>query len=769
MPVLDEWHQKMDEYLASLGFWRKQIAGDGSCLFRAVSEHIHHTQSKHEQVRLTCVDFISANRKVYESFIETDFDQYVTNMRDVKVWGGHLEIHAMADIYKRDFMIFEKPGKDPYLATNKGFTDVIMLCYTHGNHYDTVYPRTMLKTAALCQSIVYEVLYKNVFGLGDDVDMAVRKMLYDKTYFKHKKNMTFEQWKESVRFGTEVNVLPEEEQASSSEVRVALANRIPPFPFKVAKALDPTIYRNVEYDIWNEAEKERVRREQFVVPDLEPGVKCVVRLTRDSGGHSASFQAHIQKMEPSEGPVTVFIEKLGKMCTVPYESVEALPLPAHKVLALRQGVVPYKLRNCSYHQSLLSNFRDFQRTHRRLLQKGKTVDLSPLSPWLPQVIGGNPLPLDSPFGRTCDMGGSPSQGLKSGEHFTFDNRPGFSMTPPPLDACQVLWGQTSQALTAVRPYPPCSSSQQLGFPEQPRWESSTMFDLKGTAGVSNGLESPVRRNFLESSGMVNARSGPMDTHLDSMPYAHLSTVFEPQQPSSFAQPSQMVDSSVWASPPPQVPASPGPSYDFVPAPSFAYAVTTSPDHNMMADGSAANNGMTDTSGATMTMSPMSASSYQAMPYASMMLPFEPPSPTVNLQVPRSADPDGSDLPSDASTLRFFYNIGWDHFRMYASQSFMYSPMHGYNGNFSFTLFPYIADPNAMLPDVQCSMPEGPAASTADTAPNADGTPAASNAFAAAEVAVQNGHPNPPLPGTQQRQTSGCASGPASVTASQSQN
>ncbi|XP_040075126.1 uncharacterized protein LOC120847437 [Ixodes scapularis] len=269
--------------------------------------------------------------------------------------------------------------------------------------------------------------------------------------------------------------------------------------------------------------------------------------------------------------------------------------------------------------------------------------------------------------------------------------------------------------------------------------------------------------------MVNARSGPMDAHLDSMPYAHLSTVFEQQQqPSSFAQPSQMVDSSVWASPPPQVPASPGPGYDFVPAPSFAYAVATSPDHNMMADASAANNGVTDTSGATMAMSPMSASSYQAMPYTSMMLPFEPPSPTVNLQVPRSADPDGSDLPSDASTLRFFYNIGWDHFRMYATQSFMYSPMHGYNGNFSFTLFPYIADPNAMLPDIQCSMPEGPATSTADTAPN-DGTPAASNAFAAAEVAVQNGHPNPPLPGTQQRQTSGCASAPASVNAAQSQN
>lgn len=28
-----------------------------------------------------------------------------------------------------------------------------------------------------------------------------------------------------------------------------------PFPFKVAKALDPTIYRNIEYDTWTEMRK----------------------------------------------------------------------------------------------------------------------------------------------------------------------------------------------------------------------------------------------------------------------------------------------------------------------------------------------------------------------------------------------------------------------------------------------------------------------------------------------------------------------------------
>ena len=29
-----------------------------------------------------------------------------------------------------------------------------------------------------------------------------------------------------------------------------------PFPFRVAKALDPDIYRNVEYDTWYEGKKE---------------------------------------------------------------------------------------------------------------------------------------------------------------------------------------------------------------------------------------------------------------------------------------------------------------------------------------------------------------------------------------------------------------------------------------------------------------------------------------------------------------------------------
>ena len=38
----------MEENLATLGLWRKPIAKDGSCLFRAVSEQVNDNRLSHE-------------------------------------------------------------------------------------------------------------------------------------------------------------------------------------------------------------------------------------------------------------------------------------------------------------------------------------------------------------------------------------------------------------------------------------------------------------------------------------------------------------------------------------------------------------------------------------------------------------------------------------------------------------------------------------------------------------------------------------------------
>lgn len=40
-----------------------------------------------------------------------------------------------------------------------------------------------------------------------------------------------------------------------SDYEFMIQTNLAPFPFKVAKALDPTIYRNIEYDTWTEIRK----------------------------------------------------------------------------------------------------------------------------------------------------------------------------------------------------------------------------------------------------------------------------------------------------------------------------------------------------------------------------------------------------------------------------------------------------------------------------------------------------------------------------------
>ncbi|XP_023224853.1 putative bifunctional UDP-N-acetylglucosamine transferase and deubiquitinase ALG13 [Centruroides sculpturatus] len=361
----------MEEYLDSLGYFKKQVARDGSCLFRAVSEQVFHTQRYHLEVRKICVQYLDKNHKMYEDFIDGPFDQYLENLKNPKEWAGHVEIKALSHIYRRDFLIYQEIGKPPCKSTNNGFSDFITLCYSHGNHYDCVYPKCFLESAAFCQSLVYEVLYKFVFKLGDEVDLAVEKMLHDKAYSKQRRNniLNRESHRESSNSISKEELgetNEDEKEDASTEIRKALAQGIPPFPYKVAKALDPDIYRNVEYDLWNEVRKEQMRCEQMIIPDFAPGVKCLVRIEKDQ---AEPFHAHIQEMDSNQGPVTVFVEELGEKCTVPYENLEALPIPAYKVLPWQGiGSKPYRMLG----EYLRSSFQGKLKNKQKLSRKDNT-------------------------------------------------------------------------------------------------------------------------------------------------------------------------------------------------------------------------------------------------------------------------------------------------------------------------------------------------------------------------------------------------------------
>ncbi|MGH0143542.1 UNVERIFIED_CONTAM: hypothetical protein FKN15_035218 [Acipenser sinensis] len=130
----------MDEYLASLGLYRKITARDASCLFRAVSEQ----------------------------FVEGSFEKYLERLEDPKETAGQVEIKALSLMYKRRFIIYRHPGKPPTEVADEDYKEKVVLCCSNNGHYDNVYPKHYPADAAVCQAVLYEVLYKDVFGIEEE-------------------------------------------------------------------------------------------------------------------------------------------------------------------------------------------------------------------------------------------------------------------------------------------------------------------------------------------------------------------------------------------------------------------------------------------------------------------------------------------------------------------------------------------------------------------------------------------------------------------------
>ncbi|XP_044286930.1 OTU domain-containing protein 4 isoform X3 [Varanus komodoensis] len=159
-------HSAMDSYLRSQGLYRKRVAKDGSCLFRAVAEQVFHSQSQHLDIRMACINYLRKNREQFEAFIEGEFEEYLKSLENPQEWVGQVEISALSLMYKKDFIIYQEPNCAPSHVTENGFPDKVLLCFSNGSHYDIVYPIEYTRSAALCQSVLYELLYEKVFNVN---------------------------------------------------------------------------------------------------------------------------------------------------------------------------------------------------------------------------------------------------------------------------------------------------------------------------------------------------------------------------------------------------------------------------------------------------------------------------------------------------------------------------------------------------------------------------------------------------------------------------
>ena len=136
----DDIDEKFKKHLETLGYFIREVGGDGNCLFRAVCEQMEGNENNYAEYRQKCVNYMKENKDTFQPFIEDDepIDKYIERMSKNTEWGGNLEIYALSMLLEANFYIyihehpmyivknFEKPKKN------------VMLTYHDGKHYNSL-------------------------------------------------------------------------------------------------------------------------------------------------------------------------------------------------------------------------------------------------------------------------------------------------------------------------------------------------------------------------------------------------------------------------------------------------------------------------------------------------------------------------------------------------------------------------------------------------------------------------------------------------------
>ncbi|KAG8756772.1 hypothetical protein FRC14_002662 [Serendipita sp. 396] len=95
--------------LRSLGLYAAPTLGDGNCLFRALSDQLYGSHSKHLELRREICDFVESRKEEYAGFIDDEqgIDAHLTTMRRPGEYGGHVELSVFARLKRRDVKVIQ--------------------------------------------------------------------------------------------------------------------------------------------------------------------------------------------------------------------------------------------------------------------------------------------------------------------------------------------------------------------------------------------------------------------------------------------------------------------------------------------------------------------------------------------------------------------------------------------------------------------------------------------------------------------------------------
>lgn len=295
--------QKIDELLHSIGLIRHVVPKDGSSLFRCISQCVFLTQSYHMAVRKNLLQFAMLQTKEFSQMTQLPVSEYAKKISDTKSDGELLDMRIAAILYKINIAFYV--DADPFIPLaieTPNSVKTLNICLNYEGAYDLVFIHESVVNMSFCQAIVYEMLYKNVYKLSG-VDFAVKEMLYERKLPSSRSN----------------DRISLEKRATCNDMKELLELGITPFPFKVAKALTPKLFRNTEYDIWLYNKKEKFYG-KWNNWEFKVGSKCMVSV----GGQE--YGCYIQDIREKHEPVEVYIKDLAKKMCVEFNKLKLMPV-----------------------------------------------------------------------------------------------------------------------------------------------------------------------------------------------------------------------------------------------------------------------------------------------------------------------------------------------------------------------------------------------------------------------------------------------------------
>jgi len=152
--------QKLQAVLRREQLSMKEIASDGHCMYRAVSDQMTQlgdtsaaTKGAHMELRRVAANYMRRHSADFMPFLsvaegkapEETFAAHCSSVETTAVWGGQLELRALAQALRRPIVVYSADA--PVLRMGEAFEGQPLRVTFHrhyyalGEHYNSVVPR----------------------------------------------------------------------------------------------------------------------------------------------------------------------------------------------------------------------------------------------------------------------------------------------------------------------------------------------------------------------------------------------------------------------------------------------------------------------------------------------------------------------------------------------------------------------------------------------------------------------------------------------------